>query len=190
MGVAALTGAAALRSGGRIFFGIGVDPGRAPTPTTASDCGTGEGDVPDATLNRVPWSMATPIAVLVMGALSVGALPSVRAEAARAGALFVDRAGYIRQALFHSHVHVSAFPVANWSAADLGAGLLSSAAAVALAAAAWFGRSLPESVPVMRHATGVMRELRSLHSGRVGDYVAWLFVGIAVLAGLVGLPVR
>ncbi len=35
-----------------------------------------------------------------------------------------------------------------------------------------------------------MAVLHAVHSGRVGDYVAWLMVGVAMLAGLVGLPLR
>jgi hypothetical protein len=30
--------------------------------------------------------------------------------------------------------------------------------------------------------------LRRLHSGHVGDYVAWLFAGVAALGVLIGLP--
>lgn len=184
VGVAAMTGAAVLRTGGRVFFGIGVAPERAPS------AGTGTGDEPDAPLDRVPWSMTVPTVILMAGALAVGVLPGVRAEAARAGALFVDRSGYIAQALFRAHVHIAVPPVGNWSAGGVEAGLLSSAAAVALAAAAWFGRSLRDKVPLVRRATSIVGVLRGLHSGRIGDYVAWLFVGIAVLAGFVGLPVR
>jgi hypothetical protein len=32
--------------------------------------------------------------------------------------------------------------------------------------------------------------LKALHSGAVGDYVAWLTVGIAVLGGLFAVMVR
>jgi multicomponent Na+:H+ antiporter subunit D len=32
--------------------------------------------------------------------------------------------------------------------------------------------------------------LRRLHSGHIGDYVAWLFLGLAAFAALVGLPLR
>lgn len=30
--------------------------------------------------------------------------------------------------------------------------------------------------------------LRRLHSGHVGDYIAWLFLGVGALAALLGLP--
>jgi hypothetical protein len=29
-----------------------------------------------------------------------------------------------------------------------------------------------------------------VHSGHVGDYVAWLLAGVVLLAALVGLPLR
>jgi hypothetical protein len=47
----------------------------------------------------------------------------------------------------------------------------------------WLARALRPAVPVV----GV---LRSLHSGVVGDYVAWLTFGAAALGGLVALAVR
>jgi multicomponent Na+:H+ antiporter subunit D len=34
----------------------------------------------------------------------------------------------------------------------------------------------------------VMRRLHRLHSGHIGDYVAWMFAGMAVVVALVGLP--
>ena len=39
-----------------------------------------------------------------------------------------------------------------------------------------------------RAATPVLTGLRRLHSGHLGDYVAWLLVGVAAFAALVGLP--
>lgn len=35
-----------------------------------------------------------------------------------------------------------------------------------------------------------LRVLHRLHSGHVGDDVAWLMMGVAVLAGFIGLPLR
>jgi hypothetical protein len=32
--------------------------------------------------------------------------------------------------------------------------------------------------------------LHRLHSGHIGDYVAWLMMGMAILAGFIGFPLR
>jgi len=32
--------------------------------------------------------------------------------------------------------------------------------------------------------------VRRAHSGHIGDYVAWLLVGLALLGALVGVPLR
>jgi multicomponent Na+:H+ antiporter subunit D len=34
----------------------------------------------------------------------------------------------------------------------------------------------------------VLTGLRRVHSGHVGDYVAWLFVGVAAFTALIGVP--
>ncbi|MGH8979907.1 MAG: complex I subunit 5 family protein [Acidimicrobiales bacterium] len=190
VGVAACTGAAALRAGGRAFFGLGPDlsPDERDHGYGARD--KADRDELDAPLDRIPWSMLAPAVVLLLAAIVVGVLPGARILADRAGALFVDRAGYVSQALYRARVHLVAHDVATWSLGGVGAGLVSVAAAVAAACASWFGRSLADRVPQLRRAAGLVRALHRLHSGHVGDYVAWLFVGIVVLAGFVGLPVR
>ena len=55
--------------------------------------------------------------------------------------------------------------------------------AVALAAVGLFGRPAREALPAWVHGQGraAVKGLRSLHSGHVGDYVAWWTTGVAVL---------
>ena len=62
---------------------------------------------------------------------------------------------------------------------------LAVSAAVALAALALFGRSLREVVPevLRRPAAGTLEGLRHLHSGHIGDYIAWWTAGTALLGG-------
>jgi multicomponent Na+:H+ antiporter subunit D len=64
--------------------------------------------------------------------------------------------------------------------------MASTAAAVALAALALFRKRLPAAW--RRRTTRVFQPavfgLRNLHSGHVGDYTAWLVVGLSVLGGL------
>ena len=68
-------------------------------------------------------------------------------------------------------------------------GLLSTGLAVAVAAIALWAPLLPAVAHRARRATGpALDALSRLHSGHVGDYVAWLFLGVAALGALVGLP--
>ncbi|MDT7555799.1 MAG: hypothetical protein QOI68_269, partial [Pseudonocardiales bacterium] len=39
-----------------------------------------------------------------------------------------------------------------------------------------------------RWVSPALNGLRAAHSGHVGDYVTWLFVGVAVLCGFLVLP--
>jgi multicomponent Na+:H+ antiporter subunit D len=68
-------------------------------------------------------------------------------------------------------------------------GLLSCGLAVGVAAAALRSGRLPRPLGAAgRLGAPVVAGLRRVHSGRIGDYVAWLFLGTAVFAGLVALP--
>jgi multicomponent Na+:H+ antiporter subunit D len=59
------------------------------------------------------------------------------------------------------------------------------AGAVALAAVALFGgplrRALPD--PLIRLPLGAVIALRRLHTGHIGDYIAWWTAGAATLGG-------
>jgi len=62
---------------------------------------------------------------------------------------------------------------------------LSSLGAVALAGVALFHQRLPALLPraFTRRAGAVLWAIRGLNSGRVGDYVAWVAVGVTVFGG-------
>ncbi|MGY2052234.1 complex I subunit 5 family protein [Methylobacterium sp. JK268] len=158
---AALTGAAVLRAAGRIFLGWGPDPGdEAQAPS--------EDEQEKA--NRPLWLMLAPCALL----LGLDLL-------APAGSL-VRRATAVLPLFTH-----------RGAAASLpeGPGVIAWAGvALALAVAAFdlFREHLPALVArgIRRAPTGPTRLLNALHSGLIGDYVTWLVVGLAVLAGVAG----
>ncbi len=178
--VSAATGGAVLRVGARAFFGLGRRP-------VEEDGAPSSDEEPDVHLRRVPVSMTVPVVALLLAALATGVLPGARSAAERAGAYFVDHAGYVSQALTGAQAHMAVHARANWAALGVGLDVLSALLAVGIAAAACYGPRLPALLALQRRP---MRILRAVHSGRVGDYVAWLMVGVAVLAGLVGLPLR
>ncbi|MGH9081778.1 MAG: complex I subunit 5 family protein [Acidimicrobiales bacterium] len=182
----ALTGGAVLRVAGRVFFGLG------PLPESSDpDRSSGKEEDPGRPMTRVPWTMAAPIVALLAIGLVMGLLPGARSAANRAAAFFVDGVGYAAAALHRTPGAVTAAAAPNWTGMGLGLGFVSAAAGLAVAAAGLWGRRVTDRLPVLRRAsTGPLRVLHRIHSGHVGDYVAWLFMGVAILAGFVGLPVR
>jgi multicomponent Na+:H+ antiporter subunit D len=71
-------------------------------------------------------------------------------------------------------------------------GCLGSALAVALAALGLFGRSLREALPdrVRDPARTIVTTVRAVHSGHVGDYVAWWTAGAATFGVVCLLALR
>ncbi|MFB8180916.1 complex I subunit 5 family protein [Streptomyces sp. NPDC055966] len=183
--VSALTGGAVMRAGARIFGGAGPPPReRYAGPQT-----TGDGEEPEIRdpQRRVPVPMLAVPAVLLAASLAVGLLPGCGVALARAARQFTDRTAYAAAVLGHTVAPSSPVPDAGWSAEGVLLALASTALAVLFAAAAVWGPTLRS--PLVRRAAAVCEgvgqrvvvPLRRLHSGHLGDYVAWLAVGVAVL---------
>ena len=198
--VSAATGGAVLRAGARVFLGLGSRPGRAVQPGYA-DATAGEeaGDAAETTgaeeretpgLSRVPVTMILPVGILLAGALAAGVLPGSGQAFGDAAQRFTDAAGYISQALFHgSAAALHPEPAVAWTASGVGLDVLSAALAAGFAGLGLYARRLPPALRrAGRPARPVIGTLRRVHSGHVGDYVAWLLLGVAGLAALIGLP--
>lgn len=185
VGVSALTGGAVLRVAARVFLGAGSRP-----PETRGQRAAEEKAPPGRLGERAPGAWIA-VAVLLCGAVAVGVLPGFSELAHRAASLFVDRAGYVRAALGARRSARAAGGPGGWSGIGLALDGASVAGACAVAAAACYGRGLLGRVPRLHTAGGrVLRALHRAHSGHIGDYVAWLMAGGALLAALVGLPLH
>lgn len=185
--VSALTGGAVMRAGARIFLGLG------PEPRQKEDETSGDEEVPETEqLPRLPVPMLASIATLLAGCLLAGVDPPVVHALGRGAERFVDHFGYAQQALFGAPAAPVSLPVgAEWTAVGVALGLASSVLALAVAALGLYADRIraATSRTLDPFAAG-LGVLRRLHSGHVGDYVAWLFVGVTALAALVGLPLR
>jgi multicomponent Na+:H+ antiporter subunit D len=160
--VSAITGAAVLRAGARIFFGLGP----RPIPSDEAPETPGEHEVPETAvlLRRVPATMlGVPIALLA-GAVAVGTVPRLATAVGTAADRFTGQ--------------VIPSPPPGWTTPGVVLGILSAVAAMALATAAV---RMPRRLGFLRWTT----PLRRLHSGHVGDYIAWVVAGTALLALLV-----
>jgi multicomponent Na+:H+ antiporter subunit D len=159
---AALTGAAVLRAAGRIFLGLGEDPG--------DEAGAPSEDEREKA-DRPLWLMLAPCCVLL--ALDV-AVPAGWVHDLAPGAV----AAFTRGVLTGPVVEGPAW--AAW---------ISVIGAVAIAAYALTRQRLPKAFvrPVSVTQSKPAQALEALHSGLIGDYVAWLAVGLALVAGIVAL---
>ncbi|WP_328917254.1 MULTISPECIES: complex I subunit 5 family protein [unclassified Streptomyces] len=189
--VSALTGGAVLRAGLRIFHGAGPAPARSHSDVETS----GDAEEPEVRdpLRALPLTMTAVPAVLLAAALAVGVAPGVGPAFAAAARTFDDRTGYVADVRgLPAPALLRALPEAAWTPAGVLLGLLSAALAVGLAAAAvwrpdrrWAAARTVRAVAAAgdRH---LVLPLRRLHSGLLGDYVAWLTVGLAALLIAVG----
>jgi multicomponent Na+:H+ antiporter subunit D len=189
--VSAVTGAAVLRAGARIWRGWG------PVPEEGRDGGGGDGGTEDQEEQEMPvperhvrFSLLAPVAVLLAGSLAVGAVPAVGQAVGRAVESFLDRSGYVDRAL-HGELPVrpEALPEVAWTSAGVVLGLVSTLLAVGLAALALWGPLLPRALRSgAQRLSPPLSVLRRVHSGHVGDYVAWLLVGTTAFGALLAVP--
>ena len=195
-----LSSGAVLRAAGRIWLGWGANERSRPDSGTEDDPGEEAEDRSDTAgadqdgpersgrLRRVPLTMVLPpLALLAIAlGLGLGLISGIEEHATAAAAAFSDRAAYAATVLgTHSgpmplggRVVVPASPAASAGGVltDLGQ---------ALAALCVAGIALDRRAVRLRRALAAGTGwLRRLHSGIVGDQVAWLVVGLALLAAL------
>jgi multicomponent Na+:H+ antiporter subunit D len=179
--ISALTGAAVLRTGARVFLELGPRPDEDQPGSKADEESEIETDEPHTT---TPALLALPAAALLAAGLAWGVVPGLTHSLIAAAAHFTDHSGYARAVL----AGVPATPVMPATRGPSGVsyvyGVGATLTAVALAAFALFFERLP------RPAAQTLAGLRALHSGRIGDYVAWLSVGVATIGGALALTLR
>jgi len=163
--VSAVTAGAVLRVTARVFLGLGPRP-REPRGSEGYET-TGSGQRPETRgrLTRIPDTMTVVPALLLAAAVAVGVAPGLAHVVAHA----VNETG-----------SAGALTSVHWTRSGVLLGLVSTMLALGLAAFALTRPRLPA-------APGRAPALRRLQSGHVGDYVAWLLVGTALL-GALALP--
>jgi multicomponent Na+:H+ antiporter subunit D len=175
----ALAGGALLRAGLRVFVGAG-EPASIDSRFVAPDDEGRE----DEEESGAPGSSTVLAGTLVLASLALGLVPGLAHAVTAAATRFTDTAAYAAAVLGgHAserpvpHVHPPGATAYLYAAASL-------AGAALVAALGIRGRSLPD--PAMR----ALNRVRALHSGHVGDYVAWAGAGAAALAGVFALALR
>jgi len=175
-----LTGGAVLRVAGRVFVGWGAarrrDEAQAEEAREEHE-GNGGHD-------RTPPLMVLVPAVLLLAAVVVGLIPGAVPGIELAAAHFTDRAAYVGWVL-HGVVHFAPAATSHVEGFDYLYAAGATAGALGLAALTLFGAPLLQRLPAMpvRASTAALGVLRELHSGHIGDYIAWWTAGTAALGG-------
>jgi multicomponent Na+:H+ antiporter subunit D len=171
------TAAAVLRASGRIFLGLGPAEPDAP--------GGGEPDEePETQPAPIPWSMWVPTVLLLALAVASGWLPRDGAPAR-----MLDAHSWAQQVLDKALPPRFEPPPEEPLAKGLVHSAFTVAAACALALLTLFRKRLPELLraPVRAIWNPLATGLRALHTGEVGDQVAWLTFGAALLGAALTL---
>ena len=178
--------AAILRVAGRVFLGLGAaeDALLSPEPDEEREV--------ERDPERSSVLMLVPTALLILAGIGIGLVPGLEPHLQHAADVFRDRHSYVATVLQGriEHGSVGSLELLKLPAASVAWSLVSFFGAIGLAALALCRhRLVPERARRRTHALagGGLRVLRSVHSGVIGDYVAWLTFGVAALGGLLAL---
>jgi len=182
-----VTAGAVLRVAARVFWGVG--PGDAYDIKSEAEGDEVQPEGSRGGSGSTPASMWATAALLIAAAFVSGLIPQLAGRVEVAAEHFVDRRAYADLVLAGVPPPEVGLPPAESSFKGALIGLASAVAAGMIAAAGLWHMRLPRTIT--RGATALLgppfARLRALHSGHVGDYVAWLTVGVAVLGGLMAV---
>ena len=187
--VSAVTGGAVLRVTGGVFLGWGPAEGRHPEQARAAE------EAVDETRDvrgHTPVLMVIVPAVLLVAVLVLGLIPGAVPGVERYAAQFVEHRAYAAWVLHGQRVSLPVLRPSHISAGDYGYGALSTLGALSLAAYGLFGERVVNARRVLtvyplRRTVNVIRDL---HSGHIGDYIAWWSAGVSVIGGLCLITLR
>jgi multicomponent Na+:H+ antiporter subunit D len=182
-----MTAGAVLRAAGAVFAGWGADvPPESGQPA--------QGDEESETLqphDRTPPLMLVPAIALTLAALAVGFFPGLDHAIQEAAGRFADSHAY-REAVLEGSSVSHRVETQGLKPVDYLYATLSLLLALAVAGVSLFGHRLGLGAPgpVRRAGDRFQRGLGAIHSGHVGDYVAWMTAAMGAFSALVALAVR
>ena len=181
--VSAATGGAVLRVAGRVFMGWGQAEGPDPEQARAAEERV---DEEREERDHTPPLMVVVPALLLAAAVVAGVIPGLVPGIDRAAALFTDHHAYPAWVLHGVSVQLPRVVTETPDTLSILAELGALAGAVLLAAAGLWGRSWRSAVPKVLEvpANSSADALRMLHSGHIGDYIAWWTFGAGALGAV------
>jgi multicomponent Na+:H+ antiporter subunit D len=187
--VSAVTGGAVLRVCGCVFLGWGPAEGGHRQQAQAAEERVDETrDVRDHT----PVMMVIVPALLLAAVLVMGLLPGAVPGVERYAAQFVEHRDYAAWVLHGQHVALPVLPPSHISAGDYLYGAISVVGALLVAAYGLFGASAvyARRVLTIHPLRNTVEVIRDLHSGHIGDYIAWWSAGVSVIGVVCLLTLR
>jgi len=180
IGSSAVTGAAVLRVAGRVFMGRG--PAEGPGAGQARSARETDDEVSTRRDFTPPMMIVVPV-LLLAGALAVGLIPGAVPAIEHAAIRFTDHRAYARWVLYGRSVRWPALAPSHISADDVLYSAISILGALGTAAVGLFGRPLRRRAPALLSAPWLraLHALRDLHSGHIGDYIAWWTAAASLL---------
>jgi multicomponent Na+:H+ antiporter subunit D len=177
------TGGAVLRVTGRVFLGWGPARGHEDDERQAQQAREEEDEESGARERTPPLMLLVP-ALLLLAAIVIGLIPGAVPGIEIAAGHFYDHHSYIHWVL-HGRIHFAPAETSHIEGFDYAYGGGAAFGALALAGLGLFGRTLRERLPrvVLRPVATAVGGLRGLHSGHIGDYIAWWTAGAAALGG-------
>jgi multicomponent Na+:H+ antiporter subunit D len=171
---------AIVRAGLRIFFGVG-DP---DDPILSEE----PGESPAAGERPLIVVMYAVTLVLACAGLATGAWTGLAAKAMGAAHTFTDQLSYSHAVL--DHRPPAPPPPGEWTTTTSAVlwGVVTFTGSIALGVASTMRNRFPSRLT--DGLSRVLAPLRAVHSGHVGDYVAWLTLGTAVIGGLFAVTIR
>jgi multicomponent Na+:H+ antiporter subunit D len=177
-----LTSGALLRAAGRIFLGRGAGTEALEPDHEVSEFAGATGYTPSVVLLSAT--------VLIVGGLVLGSVPGMAHGVQDAAARFTDRTLYDAAVLGHTLPQLPHAEHPGIAPHSVALGLITVTGALVLSVLLLrrhrpFGR--PDDPANVLEAS--LLRLRRLHSGQIGDYVAWAVLGFAALGGALALTI-
>jgi multicomponent Na+:H+ antiporter subunit D len=177
-----LTSGALLRAAGRIFLGRGSGAEAAESDAEESEFAGAAGYTPNVVLLSATF--------LILAGLVFAVLPGTAHQAQDAAARFTDRALYDAAVLGQPLPPLPSAEHPGTAIHSVALGLLTALGSIAMGIAL-LRRPRPfahPGEPENLAQAGLLR-LRRLHTGQIGDYVAWAVLGFAALGGALALTI-
>ncbi len=187
--VSAVTGGAVLRVCGGVFLGWGPSEGQHREQAAAAE---EEADEERDERDHTPPLMLIVPAVLLLGVLVLGLIPGAVPGVERYAAQFVEHHAYAAWVLHGQHVAVPILPPSHISGSDYLYSGVSVVGALLVAAYGLFGERAVNArgVLTVHPVRNTVDVIRSLHSGHIGDYIAWWSAGASLIGGICLITLR
>ncbi|MBV9802626.1 MAG: hypothetical protein JO130_05525, partial [Solirubrobacterales bacterium] len=177
-----LTGGAVLRVTGRVFFGWGASEREEDVQVAGP---AREEDEETTSRDYTPPLMLIVPAVLLAGSIVLGLIPGLVGGIEAAAAHFQDHAAYARWVLQDAPPHFAPVSTSHVETFDYLYAAGGTLGALALAGVTLFAPTLYRRLPaaLIDPLRAALSGLRGLHSGHIGDYIAWWTTAAAMLGG-------